>query len=90
MQVKRGLTKSRLECHRKSNAIAGGGALVFKTPSMTLYIRVHNSLISLCFLEPDTAKSYPFTEPNNVNRVRVIWISYFFGSGGIGSGSGFG
>ncbi|MFS7919654.1 hypothetical protein Hanom_Chr03g00215221 [Helianthus anomalus] len=52
MQVKRGLTKSRSERHRKSNAIAGGGALVFKTPSLTLYIRARNSLISLCFLEP--------------------------------------
>ncbi|MFS8007065.1 hypothetical protein Hanom_Chr14g01256581 [Helianthus anomalus] len=52
MQVKKGLTKSRPERHRKSNAIAGGGALVFKTPSLTLYIRPQNSLISLCFLEP--------------------------------------
>ncbi|MFS7985526.1 hypothetical protein Hanom_Chr11g00999401 [Helianthus anomalus] len=52
MQVKRGLTKSRPERHRKSNAIAGGGALVFKRPSLTFYIRAHNSLMSLCFLEP--------------------------------------
>ncbi|KAJ0905902.1 hypothetical protein HanPSC8_Chr07g0299371 [Helianthus annuus] len=56
MQVKRGLTKSQPEHHRKSNAIAGGGALVFKTPSLTLYIRAQNSLINLFFLEPPVTK----------------------------------
>ncbi|MFS7918085.1 hypothetical protein Hanom_Chr03g00196731 [Helianthus anomalus] len=64
MQVKRGLTKSRPEHHRKPNAIAGGATLVFETPSLTRYIRAQNFQPSeiICFVLKSTTH-----EPYNKN-----------------------